>query len=180
MNGIFLGPLVDRVYDEGLDLTEALGGTPVLLVRLRQAHDENAHKLKDTDPESIFLNTKVSDYTDPESLVCPIVRTGRNRFPSGVILGRALISDICLASSLISKLHASFEQDPETGQWAVSDQYTTNGTWLNGRKLSPHKKMPLYVHDELQFGDASAVFLDAKGLVAICSMIVPETFNLFS
>lgn len=180
MNGIFLGPLADKVCSEGLDLIQVLGDTPVLLVRLRQIHDENSHKLKDTDSGSVFLNTKTSEYTDPDALVCPIIRTGRNRFPGGIILGRALISDICLASPLISKLHASFGLDTETGRWAVSDQYTTNGTWLNGRKLSPHKQMPLYVHDELQFGDASAVFLDAKGLVSICSMLAPETFTLFA
>jgi len=172
MNGIFLGPLVEMIYNERLNLSVVLGNTPVLIVRLRQIH-ENAHKLKDTDPDSVFLNTKACDYASPEALVCPIVRTGRNRFPGGVMLGRALISDICLASPLISKLHAAFTYDSRTKCWFVSDLLATNGTWLNGHKLIPNKKQQLYVNDELQFGDASAVFLDAIGLDAICSLL-PE------
>jgi len=177
MNGIFLGPLVEMIYNEGFDLNEALGDTPVLIVRLKQI-DASAHKLKDTDPESIFLNTKTCEYANPKTLVCPMVKTGRNRFPAAVMLGRALISDICLASPVISKLHASFRQDVNSKQWLVSDCFATNGTWLNGEKLVPNKNYYLTPNDELQFGDARALYLDAANLAALCSLLSPERVEI--
>jgi len=171
MNGIFLGPLVEMIYNEGFDLNQALGDTPVLIVRLKQIQ-ASAHKLKDTDPVSIFIDTKTCEYANPRALVCPILKTGRNRFPSEVMLGRALISDICLASPLISKLHVRFKK--EKNGWTVADNFATNGTWLNGQKLSPHDKNYLRPNDELQFGDARALFLDPSNLAALCSIMAPE------
>jgi pSer/pThr/pTyr-binding forkhead associated (FHA) protein len=53
------------------------------------------------------------------------------------VLGRAPGNDYCLPSSTISKTHAVFLKTPEG--WTITDLGSSNGTLVDGRRLSPQK-----------------------------------------
>ena len=46
--------------------------------------------------------------------------------------------DIYLSHAMISRIHAVFTR--ESGEWFVTDQYSTNGTCLNGEPITPGEK----------------------------------------
>ncbi|MCU0271111.1 MAG: DUF3662 and FHA domain-containing protein [Acidimicrobiales bacterium] len=52
----------------------------------------------------------------------------------GDALGRSEDCDIVIADSAVSGRHCRFEIDP-SGGWAVIDLSSTNGTWLDGRRV---------------------------------------------
>lgn len=72
----------------------------------------------------------------------------------GISVGRDVTcSDIVLPEPGISRKHVVFELT-EGGVVVVTDQNSTNGTFLNGRKLEPHEKqVPLEDGSILTLGD---------------------------
>jgi pSer/pThr/pTyr-binding forkhead associated (FHA) protein len=57
------------------------------------------------------------------------------------------------ASARASALHASFMLD-ESGHWVVEDLGSSNGTFVDGRKLAKHEPTRLSARHEIQFGDS--------------------------
>lgn len=74
-----------------------------------------------------------------------------NPFPQMISLGRARNSDVVLALGTVSKVQCYFMQTPDG--WAVVDQRSKNGTFLNGEALEAGEKTPLKDGDQLRFGD---------------------------
>jgi sigma-B regulation protein RsbU (phosphoserine phosphatase) len=66
------------------------------------------------------------------------------------VLGRQADSTICLAAKAVSRQHAQILHR-EDGFY-VEDLGSSNGTFLNGRRLSPHKPARLTEHDRFQIG----------------------------
>ncbi len=65
-------------------------------------------------------------------------------------LGRSSKCDIVIVQPEVSRAHARlFWQDD--GYW-VEDLSSTNGTWLNGRRLPPHEPAPLKPGDVIGLG----------------------------
>ncbi len=65
-------------------------------------------------------------------------------------LGRSSKCDIVIVQPEVSRTHARlFWQDD--GYW-VEDLSSTNGTWLNGRRLPPHEPAPLKPGDVIGLG----------------------------
>ena len=71
--------------------------------------------------------------------------------PSGTRLGRAGDNTIQLPETSISRYHALITVDAE-GQPRLTDLDTTNGTFLNGKRLPPQTPVPVRDGDRLQFG----------------------------
>jgi len=57
-------------------------------------------------------------------------------------------SNIAIANSNVSGLHASFALHP----LSVTDQGSTSGSWLSGQRLAPHQSQPLEPHALLALG----------------------------
>lgn len=51
---------------------------------------------------------------------------------------------------LVSRKHAIFEVS--LGVISIRDNDSTNGTWLNGKKIKPGQKYPIKSSDEIRFG----------------------------
>jgi serine phosphatase RsbU (regulator of sigma subunit)/pSer/pThr/pTyr-binding forkhead associated (FHA) protein len=66
------------------------------------------------------------------------------------VLGRQADSTICLPAKAVSRQHAQVLHR-EDGYY-VEDLGSSNGTFLNGRRLSPHAPARLTEHDSLQIG----------------------------
>jgi pSer/pThr/pTyr-binding forkhead associated (FHA) protein len=88
------------------------------------------------------------------------VRKIHTIIPFGIILGRAVTSDIVILDPRVSKTHALFEE--EGGDWELSDAGSRNGTWVGNLRLEP-KGEPAAVKlgDVLSFGHCAFFFLDA-------------------
>ncbi len=66
----------------------------------------------------------------------------------GVVLGRGPTADVHVEDVYVSDEHA--EILPDDGSWSIRDLGSTNGTYLNGAKVT--RPTPLAVGDQLRFG----------------------------
>jgi pSer/pThr/pTyr-binding forkhead associated (FHA) protein len=79
------------------------------------------------------------------------------------LVGRAETSvkcDIPIAHGTTSTRHASLTCN--NGQFSVSDMKSTNGTYVNGRRLDPNVPTPLNDGDKIRFGGFTAYLVVAK------------------
>ncbi|MCG8421605.1 MAG: FHA domain-containing protein [Proteobacteria bacterium] len=75
---------------------------------------------------------------------------------SSYIVGRASGCGLQLASRLVSAEHAAFHWT-DSG-WTVRDLSSSNGTFVDGRRLEAGERMPLGVGARIAFGDPEDVF----------------------
>lgn len=73
-------------------------------------------------------------------------------------IGRARECDYVVDSNQISRLHAQFDFDFQ--QVTIRDLGSTNGTYLNGERLHPHKSYRLTANDVIQVGNALKMVFD--------------------
>jgi pSer/pThr/pTyr-binding forkhead associated (FHA) protein len=74
-----------------------------------------------------------------------------NPFPHMVTIGRARNSDLVVFASSVSKVHAYFLRAGDG--WALVDQRSRNGTFLNGDKVEPGQQRPLDDRARIGLGD---------------------------
>ncbi|KAB8286776.1 FHA domain-containing protein [Bifidobacterium ramosum] len=53
-----------------------------------------------------------------------------------ISLGRSATNTVVLDDEFVSSHHARVYQDPATGAWAIEDLHSTNGTVVNGQKIT--------------------------------------------
>ncbi len=69
-----------------------------------------------------------------------------------IFVGRAPTNDIVLANPSVSKSHLRFISIPRTKHYQLVDMFSSNGTYLNGKKIYPFQKHQVEDHDEISFG----------------------------
>lgn len=69
-----------------------------------------------------------------------------------VTVGAAADNDLLLNEPTVSRHHAALQR--RAGRWYVVDLGSTNGTYLNGRRVVAASPAPLERGDELHFGNA--------------------------
>lgn len=60
-------------------------------------------------------------------------------------------SDVCVDHPSISRIHARIEK--EGGSYYLQDMNSTNGTFVNGRRLGVNEKVEIQLSDEIRFAD---------------------------
>ncbi len=84
------------------------------------------------------------------NIVFPLrARDRRAAVGTSILIGRTDSNDVCISDPSISKLHARVTKT----DFALSDAGSTNGTFVNGRKLGPSESIPLKANMLLRFGD---------------------------
>ena len=73
-------------------------------------------------------------------------------------VGRAGENQLILDDTEVSWLHAQIRQEGE--QHSVVDLDSTNGTFVNGQKLVPHRPQPLQAGDMLRFGKSTYTYIN--------------------
>lgn len=68
-------------------------------------------------------------------------------------LGRGPQANFILEAPLVSRLHCRFAAEP-SGQLEVEDLGSTNGTWVNGRRV---ERAPLAAGDRVRVGQVELV-----------------------
>lgn len=107
--------------------------------------------------------------TMPDSPIASawLVNTAGERLALGATcaLGRSSVNDIVIATSKISRRHATVHQRAP-GEFWLADLGSVNGTWLNERRIAHPTR--LFDGDRIAVGDAKFVFqqpgVDAKHL----------------
>lgn len=88
-------------------------------------------------------------------LIQEILEQGKNEIvsldPGSHVIGRDLTADIPMSAGALSRQHGIFLSF--TSGWGYLDFASTNGSFLNGNKLTPHIMYPLKDLDYLQVAD---------------------------
>ena len=74
----------------------------------------------------------------------------RTSFEDDTLAGRAVESGLCLPAPSVSRRHAMFRATPEG--WFLTDEGSTTGTTLNGRRLDPDAPAPIEPGDRIVIG----------------------------
>lgn len=72
-----------------------------------------------------------------------------------ILIGRDLNNHVVLTSKRVSRRHASLTRSGET--WILEDKESTQGTYLNGKRLESRQKVTLKQNDHLRFADIEGV-----------------------
>lgn len=103
-----------------------------------------------------------------EPLVFPVEKVPglRNPFAMGVTVGRVETNDIVIDDGSVSRFHAWLQRDERTGQWALTDAESKNGTWVDGKQAGPRERIVLRDGAALKFGDVTLTFMLPERLYA--------------
>lgn len=76
---------------------------------------------------------------------------------TGFVVGREEGSDVQIRQTTASEKHCRF--DCFGSIWAIKDENSTNGTFVNGRRLKPNEQSPLKFGTKIGLGSAQFLFL---------------------
>jgi hypothetical protein len=82
-----------------------------------------------------------------------------------LVLGRAENADLPINDATLSRNHLTFSPGL-FGGWALTDQGSSNGSWLNGKKLSAQQVESLKDGAQIQAGQVYLTFYEPSGLYA--------------
>jgi hypothetical protein len=103
--------------------------------------------------------------TQPEALEARVIELRKRRVeasPGAISIGRSPQNDVVLYNQMISKNHAQLSISSPERECHLVDLGSTNGTFLNGEKLDPHKSFRLIDGAEISFGtQAKVVYFSA-------------------
>jgi pSer/pThr/pTyr-binding forkhead associated (FHA) protein len=81
-----------------------------------------------------------------------------------ITIGRDRDNDVVVADPTISSRHAAFGQNVQTGTITLQDLGSTNGSWVNSRRLVAGRAITLFDGDTLILGDCKFFFFSPGGL----------------
>ena len=127
--------LVEKVEIVSLDHAPLLSGTKLL-----KDDRDVLHPI--TDCNELISNTaKVFE-----------LRKRSGSLVTDIFVGRAPTNDIVLANPWVSRSHLRFISILKTKHYKLIDMFSTNGTYLNDKKIYPFEKHQVEDHDEISLG----------------------------
>lgn len=96
----------------------------------------------------------ITDSSEPMSNKAKVfeLRKRLDSITTDIFVGRAPPNDVVLTDPAVSKSHFRFISIPETKHYQLADMFSTNGTYLNGKKINPFEKHQVEDHDKIGFG----------------------------
>jgi len=107
-------------------------------------------------PDPAFAEIRYEDDSGPQLYLVTqnIIRVGRG--------GDDALMDVALyASDEVSREHLTLRREAATGQFLITDR-STNGTWVNGRRLKKGVEEPLPERAEIGVGEVLTLQFEAK------------------
>lgn len=97
-----------------------------------------------------------------EAELCAQLRKSPHTPPEEAIsIGRVAENDVVISDYAVSKRHATFVIDPVLGSYGLTDHGSTNGTFVNDRRLEPEQPCHLRSGSWVTFGRLVFLFLTA-------------------
>jgi len=85
-----------------------------------------------------------------------------------IAIGRTSTCDVQLDSPAVSKLHAMVQLSATKTGYIITDNDSSNGTWVNDSKLAPNQPQTLKSGDSIDFGHAfKGKFYEPSGLYQV-------------
>jgi FHA domain len=100
----------------------------------------------------------------PDLLVTPVRKGQASAYQGQISVGRTRTSDVSLPYARMSKFHAYFTWSGEPREYFLTDAGSTNGTFIDGRRLEPKAAVPLPDGAYVTFGHYHFAFLTPRGL----------------
>ena len=113
------------------------------------------------DSEYVMLDPNITTVLYSDILRLTIMSSGKTvQFQKDVVeVGRDKICDLLLeGKSTVARRQATFLYEKD--MWFLRDNFSTNGTLLNGAKIQPGKKYQLATNDEINFAMAERIIFD--------------------
>lgn len=88
-----------------------------------------------------------------------------NALAMGITVGRASNNDVVLDGPTISRFHAYFHQDERTGTWQLVDAGSSNGTWVEAKKLEAESPENLATKTVVRFGHVRLSFFEPNAFM---------------
>ena len=121
---------------------------PLLVVILSRLADQRSEDLAGKESAAPVLVVLAGPLAGQEF----ILGAGETR------LGRRADCEIPIDAPLVSRVHALIRWNPEQGGWWISDQDSSNGTWVNDQRISTQVLRP---NDHIAIGPNVFVFRPA-------------------
>ena len=134
---------------------EYTGGTDYVCTKCGKKKTESTllhSEHTDDGSEYVLLDLNTTTILYSGILRLTVESTGKTiQFDKNLVtVGRDASSDLLLDSKkTVARQQASFHFENEA--WFIRDNFSTNGTWLNGARLQPGKKYQLATNDEINF-----------------------------
>lgn len=159
---------------------------PVLLHRWDPANDESdygsttAHiSMMDLPPKGLetarlldplaMLGLSGKAASSPDVVVFPVSKRSGALFHDRVSVGRNRNADIHLPFRRISKFHAYFTASAGGAKIMVTDAGSTNGTFINGKRIPTGQPMEIADKVIIHFSHFLFVFYSASGFYSLIS-----------
>lgn len=102
---------------------------------------------------------------DEDTVVAAIAKRAGNPYGDFIFVGRGPTSDIVIEDPSVSKSHAAFQREQGAGgRWAVKDNRSRNGTYVDGNRIAPGVWTTIASGAQITFGGVAAYFIDAQRL----------------
>lgn len=118
-------------------------------------------KNTNSETEYVMLESNITTALYSGTLRLTIDSSGKTvQFQKDIVeVGRDKTCDLLLEGKpTIARRQATFFY--EKNMWFLCDNFSTNGTWINGAKIQPGKKYQLTPYDEINFAMAEKVIFD--------------------
>ena len=112
----------------------------------------------------------ITDSSEPISNKAKVfeLRKRLDSVTTDIFVGRAPTNDVVLTDPAVSKSHFRFISIPGTNHHKLADMFSTNGTYLNGKKIDPFEKHQVKDHDEISFGtEYQLVYYSPQGFYEV-------------
>ncbi|HEU4406994.1 MAG TPA: FHA domain-containing protein [Polyangiaceae bacterium] len=109
----------------------------------------------------------------PDLLVTPVRKGPAGAFQGQISVGRTRASDLSFPYARLSKFHAYFTWAGEPRAYSLTDAGSTNGTFVDGRRLEPKAPAPVPDGAYVTFGHYHFLFLTPPGLYRALNQLSP-------
>lgn len=106
---------------------------------------------------------------DPEQMIAVLEKSDRNPFAEVITVGRARSNDVALDCPEVSKVHAWIRGRP--GAWRVSDNGSTNGTFLQSIRIEAKVDHELRPGMAVRFGPVKCRLVTPDDLLELCAAV---------
>ncbi len=120
-----------------------------LVLRYSPQDDSDWIDIKTVETSTKKLSQE-ADHTVP-ILAVALQKSDRNTYSSKITVGRAKNNDIVIRAPKISKLHCAFRLKKRGRAFELVDMGSSNGTWLNGTRLSKNEASKIKDGDRVTF-----------------------------